>query len=99
MCITFSKHVIEKHINSDYKNNNITASVFTSKNLFILSVTECLKDPDYCLKLTSKKFKFEKKFEFNIGTLGYAQKYTQRVRVIAVFEKGYIHIISAYPIY
>ena len=86
-----SSHVIEKHLS----NRNSDASLFFSKDSMMSCIKQCLAAPDKaCAK--PNKLILEKEMSEDIGMLGFAQTYTQKLRVICNPSKDFV--ISAYPI-
>ena len=86
-----STHSIEKHL----FNRSSDASLFFNKSSMMDSIQQCLTSPDKA-SVKLNKLILEKKMSEDIGVLGFAQTYTQKLRVICNPSKDFI--ISAYPI-
>ena len=89
--LRLSTHAVEKHLYSH------DASVFFNRYLMNTSVKQCLSIPD-TVTICGKITEVTKRFNFDIGLLGFTKRPSQNVKVVYKRTKKITFVITAYPI-
>lgn len=88
-----STHAVEKHLDV----YNVYASVFFNMDTMYHSVETCLQEPD-TVKECGKRTEITKRFDFDIGILGFTNKPSNKIKVIFTRTEKICFVITAYPI-
>lgn len=88
-----STHTVEKHLGV----YNEYASVFFNVDKMYKCVEACLQEPD-TVKQIGKRTEVTKRFNFDIGIVGYTNEPSNKIKAIFTRTKKICFVITAYPI-